>query len=620
MSTLNTTDERINKTVDRNTKINHIADAIKRQFLYKRNTNFNLRYFKRTASGTMTLNEFYRASELYKLCLDAARQSLDPSTTGVYVTLQDFDLDKLLEDIKKDKADKDKADKDKIKAVRDKHATFFTHFLIDADPVRLDDSGDMLSSDRPSTDKEHDAAIKVIRKIAAYLLEEYNIRPHIADSGNGGHGILELTEPVEATDENKNIIKDALYYFASEFSNALVSIDTGVHNPGQVSKIYGTMVRKGEEEGERVYRIAKILERSTAAKIDFNVIREWAARYRSQNVKISSSSNQSSVNYNSRPKRKIPNHKERIAQWGHGIYKTQEQNYRGTEVIIYGINRCPMNPEHEQSSIFIYNKNTGKLSFMCQHDGTSKCNDYQIDDVLAKHDPELLQKLQESELTPPDFFEWKKVRNRDTGKEENHITRFLIQKCGEYIKQDMRFVTFTDTHEILWHNERTGLYEPGGEERIRTKCREVLGEFANRSRIDEVFTHIRDTTYINRADLELSPELVPVGNGILDTDTRELIDFSPDILCLSKLAVNYDAEAECPKIQKFLGDVLDEGAIDVLQEAIGYILERDYRYRMSAMFLGTGYNGKTILLNIITAMVGALNISNVSLHDLTELI
>ncbi len=114
---------------------------------------------------------------------------------------------------------------------------------------------------------------------------------------------------------------------------------------------------------------------------------------------------------------------------------------------------------------------------------------------------------------------------------------------------------------------------------------------------------------------------IAVSNGILDLTTLELIPHSPDIVFLNKLPVEYIPDAPEPKM--FL-DALSrtfegvETQIPTLQEIFGYCLYR--RYPIAAVFflLGDGKNGKSVVLKILTAMLGDENTSGLTLSDMAQ--
>ena len=116
-------------------------------------------------------------------------------------------------------------------------------------------------------------------------------------------------------------------------------------------------------------------------------------------------------------------------------------------------------------------------------------------------------------------------------------------------------------------------------------------------------------------------------NGMVDLDQLDadrplkVAPHDPRIFAVSELPYAFDAQATCPRWRKFLDEVLPKTADDdrrqrVLQEFFGYTLLRDCRYERLLIMLGAGRNGKSTIMNIWDAMLGAANVSNVPLDRL----
>lgn len=109
-----------------------------------------------------------------------------------------------------------------------------------------------------------------------------------------------------------------------------------------------------------------------------------------------------------------------------------------------------------------------------------------------------------------------------------------------------------------------------------------------------------------------------VKNGLLvyDNDgTAKLIDWTPRYFSTVKLDYDYDAEAKCPLWDAFLNDSMlaDAEYIKVLQEFCGYVFRPDLREQKFLLCTGEGSNGKGVFFDVLTALVGKPNCSDVSL-------
>ncbi len=112
---------------------------------------------------------------------------------------------------------------------------------------------------RPSgisaSDAEHENALRRAAEIQAYLTGEGWPEPIVADSGNGGHLMYRIDQPVD----DGGLIQRCLAALAARFDDEQVNVDTTVFNPSRIWKLYGTRACKGDSTPDRPHRLAKIL-------------------------------------------------------------------------------------------------------------------------------------------------------------------------------------------------------------------------------------------------------------------------------------------------------------------------------------------------------------------------
>ena len=115
---------------------------------------------------------------------------------------------------------------------------------------------------------------------------------------------------------------------------------------------------------------------------------------------------------------------------------------------------------------------------------------------------------------------------------------------------------------------------------------------------------------------------INVRNGTLvvgSDGSVTLRDHRKDDLFTHTLTYVYDAAAECPLWQQFLDRVLPEGeAQQLLAEFTGYCLMRHHRLEKMLWLYGQGQNGKSVTLEVVEALLGSVNVSYLSLADLTN--
>ena len=122
--------------------------------------------------------------------------------------------------------------------------------LIDCDPVR--------PSGISSSDQEHGRAIATACGIWDDLRSIGWPDPVVCDSGNGAHLLYRLD--LANTPAVTQSIKATLAGIAQHSAPDDVAVDVNVYNASRITKLYGTITRKGDHTQERPHRRSRILE------------------------------------------------------------------------------------------------------------------------------------------------------------------------------------------------------------------------------------------------------------------------------------------------------------------------------------------------------------------------
>ena len=109
----------------------------------------------------------------------------------------------------------------------------------------------------PATDAEVDAAKALAIQIRFFMDARGWSAPFVVMSGNGYH-LYYVLEDVGNDSTSAALVKSVLNELASKFDNATVSVDTCVHNAARITKVPGTIMRKGKESELRPYRMAEV--------------------------------------------------------------------------------------------------------------------------------------------------------------------------------------------------------------------------------------------------------------------------------------------------------------------------------------------------------------------------
>ncbi len=126
-------------------------------------------------------------------------------------------------------------------------------------------------------------------------------------------------------------------------------------------------------------------------------------------------------------------------------------------------------------------------------------------------------------------------------------------------------------------------------------------------------------TYTKRENTN-NPDLIPFQNGYYNIKEKKFSEYSSKEIFFSKHPIKYDPTALCPKIGKFLVDVAeeDEMKIRALKRVAAYCLYREYLIQKAIMLYGSGANGKSVYLNLLTYFLGMENVSKISLQELSS--
>lgn len=117
----------------------------------------------------------------------------------------------------------------------------------------------------PASAQEIDRAGLVTDQIAKCLFEKFSIECSKFLSGNGFHLIFRVN--LKKNSETDGKIRKFLTDLGKKFDDADISIDTSVHDPARVCKLYGTMSVKGTASVDRPHRLAKVLKICDSSKI-----------------------------------------------------------------------------------------------------------------------------------------------------------------------------------------------------------------------------------------------------------------------------------------------------------------------------------------------------------------
>ena len=139
---------------------------------------------------------------------------------------------------------------------------------------------------------------------------------------------------------------------------------------------------------------------------------------------------------------------------------------------------------------------------------------------------------------------------------------------------------------------------------------------SRKSTIEDIFYQVCNLS-LQKSDFEFNthPWLLNFKNGVLDTQTSEILEHKKEYYQTNQFPFEYDPTAECPLWADFLvGLQFQKDTYWKLQEWTGYCLVPVIKIHKCLYFKGEGDNGKSVFLETIAEML-----KNVSHMEMSEL-
>lgn len=242
--------------------------------------------------------------------------------------------------------------------------TDYEWFLVDLDPKR--------KSGISSADSELKLAREKALKIKSFLIERGFSEPIEAMSGNGFHLLFKVNFP--NNEENELLYKKCLYVIDSLFSDDEVDVDKSVFNPSRVSKLYGSIARKGANTEERPHRLSKIL----------TVPKQISATERTTLVRLASLLPDDQKEDKQKIKKKGSGFdvSEWLSDHNIGVYRTTSTADGATKYIL---EECPFDNSHKAPDSMVIVQTNGAIGFRCLH---NSCINHDWHELRQKFEPD----------------------------------------------------------------------------------------------------------------------------------------------------------------------------------------------------------------------------------------
>jgi len=204
-------------------------------------------------------------------------------------------------------------------------------------------------------------------------------------------------------------------------------------------------------------------------------------------------------------------------------------------------------------------------------------------------------------------------------KTDKTITTEMLDSISKKMIRQYKFITTKETDEIYYYDEDRGLYAKGAERSVILPA--MYEYFSNLATIHinrELVARIKALTYEPTSNLDNSPDLLLLQNGVFNLNTKILMPFDSAYKFTKSLGVSYNREAICEKTDAFIQQIVTEDKWKLMYEIPAFCLMPEYSISKSILLEGSGDNGKSVYLHLLITFLGRDNVSSESIQQLSK--
>ena len=304
---------------------------------------------------------------------------------------------------------------------------------------------------------------------------------------------------------------------------------------------------------------------------------------------------------------------------------------------IYVLEHCLFDPSHVGQDAGIVQDTDGTLRYQCFHDSCRGrtwfdaraliSGDKSLAEFCRNYDPSKLHKKKSrtrpkeppsplaggsapAALPAPDKCDPSMFR-----KDGKFNPTYLVKYLAEYLRP----IVF-DGAEFYHYKQHVGVWRPVDVEGIAKVAYVAMGETATSSKIQDAIRMLGYSTFVTAEDFRHDASYLNVKNGMIDYVMGKVFEHHPDYYSRIQLPVEYNQDATAPRWQQFLKEIFPDDAekARALQAYFGYCLLPDCRHQRCLFLLGSGANGKSVVIDVLVSILGADNVCSLPLQLMGE--
>jgi P4 family phage/plasmid primase-like protien len=170
-------------------------------------------------------------------------------------------------------------------------------------------------------------------------------------------------------------------------------------------------------------------------------------------------------------------------------------------------------------------------------------------------------------------------------------------------------------------------YADERKERLKKDITKILKRlnYSDHAKVNDISKDIIDRVINETQKLReypfnnLSSELIPVIDGVVDRKTMTLLPHSPAFKMLYRLNAAFRPKLDPKPVNDYLNSLVEvKEDADLLLQITAQALLQDSQYQLAYIFTGDGSNGKSLFISFMENFIGKHNYTSISLHTITE--
>ena len=224
---------------------------------------------------------------------------------------------------------------------------------------------------------------------------------------------------------------------------------------------------------------------------------------------------------------------------------------------------------------------------------------------------------------PVDFYEEGHI---DQGKSlsKQVYTIVVVEKILEKAREKHWDLATENTRIFIYNGRQWLIVSADGFKRFLQNAAKRMGVPDRYAKYflfqDDLYKQFHSAADLPTPETQSSRVLINLQNGTFENNAAEhrLREFRKEDFLTYQLPFSYDPDARCPLFHAFLDRNLpDKDSQNLIAEYIAYVLSPFLKLEKVLILYGEGANGKSVLFQIIKALLGEDNVCSYSLQNLT---